>query len=158
MMQRWFKVLARLTLVCWLGAAIFFVAVAIRPIRSPFLDSQSKALLASLLFPGYYAFGFSLLAVGWIATCLSYPRRLSWQLLWVTLAIGIGAADWVWVYSPLAEMTRLQWVEQAAPPASFRSYHLASMAINSVGLVCSAIAAVLACQTETHPLASGRDN
>ena len=148
MMQRWFQVIARLSLVGWLGAAIFFVAVAIRPIRSPVLDSQSKALLARLLFPGYYAFGFSLLSVGWIATCLSQSRRWSWQLLWVTLAIGIAAADWLWIYTPLAEMTRLQWVEQAAPPASFRGYHLASMAINSVGLVCSAIAAVLACRTD----------
>ncbi|MDB5336478.1 MAG: hypothetical protein JWN70_2097 [Planctomycetaceae bacterium] len=148
MIQRWSKVIARLSLTCWLGAAIFFVAVAIRPIRSPFLDSQSKALLASLLFPGYYAFGFSLLSVGWVATCLSEPRRRSWQLLWISLALGIAAADWIWIYSPLAEMTRLQWVEQAAPPASFRGYHLASMAINSVGLLCSAIAAILACRTE----------
>lgn len=148
MMQRWFRMIARLSLVCWLGAAIFFVTVAIRPIRSPFLDSQSKALLASLLFPGYYAFGFGLLSVGWVATCCSSNRRWSWQLLWVTLAIGIAAADWIWIYGPLAEMTRLQWVEQAAPPASFRGYHLASMAINSVGLVCSALAAVLACLDE----------
>ena len=148
MMHRWSRLIARLCLVGWLGAAVFFVAVAIRPIRSPILDSQSKALLASLLFPGYYAFGFSLLSVGWIATLLSQSRRCSWQLLWVTLAIGIAAADWVWIYSPLAEMTRLQWVEQVAPPASFRGYHLASMAINSVGLICSAIAAVLACGTD----------
>ena len=150
-MQRWSKVIARLSLTCWLGAAIFFVAVAIRPIRSPFLDSQSKALLAGLLFPGYYAFGFSLLSTGWITTCLSYTRRWSWQLLWVTLAIGIAAADWIWIYSPLAEMTRLQWVEQVAPPASFRGYHLASMAINSAGLLCGMIAAVLACQNERTP-------
>ncbi len=148
MLQRWSKMIARLSLVGWLGAAVFFVAVAIRPIRSPFLDSQSKALLASLLFPGYYAFGFGLLSIGWVSTICAQPRRWSWQLMWVTLAIGIGVVDWVWIYSPLAEMTRLQWVEQAAPPASFRGYHLASMAINSVGIVCGAIAAVLACRTD----------
>ena len=141
--------IARLSLVGWLGAAVFFVAVAIRPIRSPFLDTQSKALLASLLFPGYYAFGFGLLSIGWMATFCAQPRRWSWQLMWVTLAIGISAADYLWIYSPLAEMTRLQWVEQAAPPASFRGYHLASMAINSVAIICSAMAAVLACQTDS---------
>lgn len=144
-MQRWSKMLARLSLVSWVGAAIFFVAVAIRPIRSPELDTHSKALLANLLFPGYYAFGFTLLSIGWGATLLSASRRWSWQLAWVTLAIAITAVDWVWIYSPLAEMTRRQWVEQAAPSADFRTYHLASMAINSAGLLCGVVAAVLAC-------------
>lgn len=144
-MQRWSKTIARLSLVAWMGAAIFFVAVAIKPIRSPELDTLSKALLANLLFPGYYAFGFTLLSIGWIATLLAVPRRWSWQLLWVTLALLVAAVDWVWIYGPLAEMTRRQWVEQAAPPANFRAYHLASMAINSVSLVCGSIAAVLAC-------------
>ena len=144
-MQRWSKVVARLRLVSWVGAAVFFVAVAIRPIRSPELDTTSKALLANLLFPGYYAFAFSLLVTGWVSTLLSVPRRRSWQLLWVTLALVVATADWVWIYSPLAEMTRRQWHEQAAPPANFRSYHVASMAINSVGLACSTVAAFLSC-------------
>lgn len=144
-MQRWSKTVARLSLVGWIGAAIFFVAVAIRPIRSPELDSLSKALLANLLFPGYYAFGFTLLTVGWVSTILSTPRRWSWQLAWVTLALVIASVDWIWIYSPLAEMTRRQWVEQAAPTADFRAYHVASMIINSAGMLCGSIAAVLAC-------------
>lgn len=147
-MQRWSKMIAQLCLVAWMGAAIFFVAVAIKPIRSPDLDTPSKALLASLLFPGYYAFGFTLLSAGWVATLLSVPRRWSWQLAWVTLAIGIALIDWVWIYGPLAEMTRRQWVEQSAPSADFRNYHLASMAINSAGLLCGSIAALLACWPE----------
>ena len=157
MRQRWSKTVARLSLVGWMGAAIFFVAVAIKPIRSPELDTPSKALLASLLFPGYYAFGFTLLSVGWVATLLAAPRRWSWQLFWVTLAILITLTDWIWIYGPLAEMTRRQWVEQAAPSADFRTYHLASMAINSVGLLCGSIAAVLAClpeRTDTTNVAS----
>ena len=143
-MQGWSRVIARLSLIGWVGAAVFFVAVAIKPIRSPVLDSTSKALLASLLFPGYYAFGVSLLSIGWIATLLSGSRRFSWQLAWITLALAIGLADWIWIYTPLAEMTHLQWTQQTAPPSTFRGYHLASMAINSAGLICSIIAACLA--------------
>lgn len=143
-MQHWSRVIARLSLIGWVGAAVFFVAVAIKPIRSPVLDSTSKALLASLLFPGYYAFGCSLLSIGWIATFCSFTQRWTWQLGWITLAIAIGLTDWLWIYSPLAEMTHLQWTQQVAPPASFRNYHLASMAINSVGLLCCVIAACLA--------------
>lgn len=143
-MRYWSQLIARLTLTSWVGAAVFFVAVAIRPIRSPQLDTTAKALLASLLFPGYYAFGFTLLGLGWLATLLARPGRWSWQLVWVSLALLIAGADWTWIYGPLAEMTRLQWVEQAPQAASFRNYHLASMAINSALLVCSAVAAVLA--------------
>lgn len=147
-MRYWSSLMARLSLSGWVGAAVFFVAVAIRPIRSPHLDTPGKALLAGLLFPGYYAFGFTLLGLGWLATLLSRPRRWSWQLGWVTLALLIAGADWVWIYGPLAEMTRLQWTEQAPQSASFRGYHLASMAINTALLLCSAVAAVLAALPE----------
>lgn len=147
-MQRWSQTIARLCLVAWMGAAIFFVAVAIRPIRSPELDTISKALLASLLFPGYYSFGFTLLGVGWVSTLLSKSGRFSWQLGWVTLAIVISISDWLWIYTPLAEMTRRQWMEQAAPAAEFRSYHIASMCVNSASLICAIVAAVLSCLPE----------
>lgn len=123
---------------------MFFVAVAIRPIRAPELDTAHKALLAGLLFPGYYAFGFTLLGIALIATALGRPRCWVWQLSFVALSLILAAIDWFAIYSPLAEMTRRQWMEQAAPPASFRDYHIASMIINGIGILASLIAAVLA--------------
>lgn len=151
-MQRWSQTISRLCLVAWMGAAIFFVAVAIRPIRSPDLDTISKALLASLLFPGYYSFGFTLLGLGWVSTLLAKSGRFSWQLTWVTLAIVISTSDWLWIYTPLAEMTRRQWMEQAAPAAEFRTYHIASMCVNSASLICAIVAAILSCLPEPTSL------
>jgi hypothetical protein len=144
-MRSWGMAIARLSLAAWLGAAVFFVAVAIRPIRSPELDTPHKALLASLLFPGYYAFGFTLLGLAWILILLVRPRRWIWQIGCVTVALALATTDWFMIYGPLAEMTRLQWTEQAAPAASFRDYHIASMVINATGMLFSAVAAVLSC-------------
>ncbi|MDB5391822.1 MAG: hypothetical protein JWM11_7468 [Planctomycetaceae bacterium] len=147
-MRSWGLAITRLSLAGWLGAAVFFVAVAIRPIRTPDLDSPQKALLAGILFPGYYAFGLSLLSVAWALILLLRPRRWGWQFTFVTLSLGLAIVDWFMIYSPLAEMTRLQWMEQAAPPASFRGYHIASMVINGIGILCGGVAAVLSCLPE----------
>jgi hypothetical protein len=144
-MRFWGLAVARLSLAGWLGAAVFFVAVAIRPIRAPELDTPHKALLAGILFPGYYAFGFTLLSLAAICILLARPRFWICQFGFVALALGLATIDWFTIYSPLAEMTRLQWVEQAAPPASFRDYHIASMVINGFVVLCSAVAAVLSC-------------
>ena len=146
-MSRWANTVARLSLSVWLGAALLFVTVAIKPIRAPELESPYRAFLAGLLFPGSYAFGVVLLMTGFFSTCLC---SLKWKLtiLFATgLAIALGVIDWFLIYSPLAEIARQQWVAQAAPPASFRNYHLASMAINAVTLICSAAAAMLACHS-----------
>jgi hypothetical protein len=142
---------ARFSLASWVGAAVFFVAVAIRPIRAPELESPQRALLAGLLFPGYYAFGFTLLSLAGVAILLTRPRRWLLQFAFVVLALALASIDWFAIYGPLAEMTRLQWVEQAAPPASFRGYHIASMSINAVGMVCSLIAALLSCWPASFP-------
>lgn len=144
-MRAWGLAIVRICLAGWLGAAVFFVAVAIRPIRAPELDTPHRALLAGILFPGYYAFGFTLLGLAWGLILLVRPSRWLWQLGFVTLALGLAIIDWFTIYGPLAEMSRLQWMEQAAPPASFRDYHIASMIINAIGMLCTAIAAVVAC-------------
>lgn len=123
-MRSWGIALNRFCLASWVGAAIFFVAVAIKPIRSPELESPQRALLASLLFPGYYAFGFTLLGLAWVCLGCSRPRYWGWQLALVTIALLLAGIDWFVIYSPLADMTRRQWMEQAAPSSSFRNYHI----------------------------------
>lgn len=156
-MRSWGIALNRFCLASWVGAAIFFVAVAIKPIRSPELESPQRALLASLLFPGYYAFGFTLLGLAWVCLGCSRPRYWGWQLALVTIALLLAGIDWFVIYSPLADMTRRQWMEQAAPSSSFRNYHIASMVINATGLFFSLTAAILAClpATDLQPKPEG---
>lgn len=147
-MTRFANGIVRLSLAAWFGAALLFVLVAIRPIRAPQLETPARAFLAGLLFPGYYWFGLVLLSVSLLAASLSNLKRKQVILLATAASAILGLIDWIFIYSPLAEMTRLQWVEQSASPASFRTYHLASMGINGVVLLCSAIAAVVACFSE----------
>lgn len=150
-MRSWGLTIARLSLTAWVGAAVFFVVVAIRPIRAPEFDTPHRALLASLLFPGYYAFGFTLLGLGGISTVVARPHRWIWQIACVALALGLATVDWFLIYGPLAEMTHKQWTEQAAASASFRDYHIASMVINGIGLLFSLGAAVLSCLPSESP-------
>ena len=149
-MRRFFLMMNRLCLSAWVGAAIFFVAVTIRPLRSPELESEIKPKLAQILFPGYYTFGFTLMAAtlvcGWWARKEPSVQgtRYAWHL--PVLAIGLLTmwADYLWVYGPLAVMMKMVHAEQVQP-AAFRNYHLASMAVNSVMLSLCLIAACIAC-------------
>ena len=141
--------LSRFALAAWLGAAVFFVSVALRPMSSPLFDSEHKAHLPLLFFPGYYAFEFTLLGVALLAGLCARgdasirPRMFDACLLLLTLALGCAVADWFWIYSPLADMLRLQIAQHTAPPASFRGYHVASRHINETILVLGAAAAIL---------------
>ena len=149
-------VLCRLCLAAYVGAATFFVAIAIRPIRSPLFDSEQKGRLTQMLFPGYYIFGFvllgtALLAALWISFRADTAQRRRTTLVLLLIGFSLMLIDWWWIYSPLTRMIAAQLDEHTAPPAVFRSYHLASMAINAVHMAFCIAAALCACLPEqTH--------
>lgn len=146
-MARILQALTRFCLSAWCGAAALFVSVALRPVRTPLFDSEMRAQLANMLFPGYYAAGTGLLLASLLGILFgnwSGIRRLA--LLALTFcALTCLTVDYFTIYSPLAEMSRQVWMEHAAPSARFRNYHLASMGINSVMLLLCLSAAVVAC-------------
>lgn len=140
----------RFSLAAWVGAAAMFVFVVLLPLRSVELDSQQKAQLPLLLFPGYYAFGFGLLstavACGIIArpVCRSSRLRAFWLALAV-LALVTLAADRVWIYTPLASMIGEELATGNARPAAFLAYHQYSRWFNTAVWLLSLLAALGAC-------------
>ena len=139
----------------WGGAALFFVGVAIRPIRSEHFDSEQRARLAQMLFPGYYAFGIGLMGVALLAGLLAGRPRGSRDRLWRRLslislmgALIVTLIDWFWVYGPLAAMINAELTQHIALPSSFRNYHVASMLINTLSISLILLAAVLGCWPE----------
>jgi hypothetical protein len=145
-MQRACLMLTRLATAAWLGAAFFFVIVAIRPIRANVFESEDRARLAQMLFPGYYAFGVGLLGAALITGAVASGNRANRTRLRIYLALlacalGTTLVDWVWIYSPLAAMVREEVAQHIALPANFQSYHTASRAINTVSIGLSLLAA-----------------
>lgn len=133
---------ARFSLSAWIGAAVLFVVVGVREVTTPEFTSEIKDRLVTLRFPAYYITGATLIAVATVATVLasltSQSRGLRLLLIGLVLAGAVMAIDYVWIYSPLAEMV--------TPPGQprtlgFVSLHHWSMRINTIHLlVCMAVA------------------
>jgi hypothetical protein len=139
-------VVARFSLAAWVGAATLFIVTSIREVRSSELDSATRSILAAVRFPSYYGFGFSLL----LAAGLCFPA--AWRhprvgRVRMRLAGGLGCAalvlmtvDYFLIYPPLAAIVAQP---AAARPASFTTYHTASMWINAANLLAAAAAGML---------------
>ena len=140
----------RISLTLWLGAALFFAAVAIKPLRSPEIEALVRPRLALILFPGYYHWGLILLGTALVTGGLArkHPQLSGWRawtsLLFAAAALACLLADLKWIYGPLEAMMQLTLARQV-PAADFRSYHLASMQINAAMASFCLVAAVLAC-------------
>lgn len=151
-MRSFYLMVYRVSLTGWLGAALLFSTVALEPIRHLEIDAATRPRLALILFPGYYHWGMVSLTVALISGGLSVwdlpvdrgRRRMQLALICVFLASGCVLGDLKFVYGPLAEMMQTA-VRTEVQPAQFRSYHLASMAINGVMVSLTLIAAFLAC-------------
>lgn len=151
-MQRILLLVLRISVTLWLGAALFFSAVAIQPIRHPKIEAATRPQLALILFPGYYQWGFFLLVVGCLsaiccwngATAGPTRRRLGISLVLVVLALACLVADRLMIYAPLEKMMQAS-LETEVQPAEFRPYHLASMTINGVMAALTLAGALLAC-------------
>ena len=125
-----------------------FVVTAIQEAASPEFDSVTKSALATLRFPAYYGFGFSLVVVSLLTGLIAVRHRAGgrWRAR-LFLVIVLGAlvtmvVDYVWIYQPLAAMIA---EPNLARPASFKTYHTASKYINTGHLGLSLIAALLIC-------------
>ena len=149
-MRSFCLMLTRLALAAWVGAAIFFVTVSLRPLRSQEIPDEIKPHLTQTLFPGYYRMGFGLLGLAWVAGAIGsmHPgvgrvRRFVLIGL-ITALLLLMVADWSWIYTPLANMMQREIGEHEARAGAFRTYHLASRWINSVGMTLALIAAGIA--------------
>ena len=147
-MQRFCVSACRLALGAWLGMAVFFSTVTLRPLRAPELEADLKPGLTRLVFPGYYAFGCTLLAVALVsgsAAC-GHPQAASprWKLALVLSGVSLAGMllDIGLIYLPLAEMMeRVQSTH--VQPGEFRGYHLASMGINAAVVALGGLATML---------------
>ena len=149
-MRSFCLMLTRLALAAWVGAAVFFVMVSLRPLRSQEIPDEIKPHLTQDLFPGYYGMGFGLLGVAWVTAAIgsTHPgigkvRRLGLIGL-ITALLLLMLADWSWIYTPLANMMQHEIREHEARAGAFRTYHMASRWINSVGMVLTLITAGIA--------------
>jgi hypothetical protein len=138
--------ISRFALAAWVGAAVLFIVTTLKEVRSPLLDSVTKANLAVMRFPVYYAFAFLLLGAGILSAAYGM-REASKCKRWVALslilfALLLTAIDYIWIYQPLAKMTA---AVHEARPASFVNYHRASMWINIAQLGVSTVAAFVVC-------------
>lgn len=141
--------IARFCVAAWIGAAVLFVIVGVREVIVPDFTSEVKDRLVTLRFPAYYVAGAVLVGLSFVATVLATTQRPTWGLRlalgMLLLAGGIMAADYVWIYSPLAAMV--------TPPGqprteAFVTLHHWSMRINTLHLAACLIAAIALLSTE----------
>ncbi len=147
---------ARFCISAWIGAAILFVVVGVREVTTTEFTSEVKDRLVTLRFPAYYIAGATLIGLTFMATTIALAqhttRGLTVALMMLMFAAGLMAADYVWIYSPLAAMV--------TPPGqprtmAFTTLHHWSMRINTVHLAACLIAAMALMITE--PKSSPRD-
>ncbi|MCA9015918.1 MAG: hypothetical protein KDA77_11355 [Planctomycetaceae bacterium] len=140
-------VLTRFCLSAWVGAAVIFVINGVQDVTFQPFDSLVRDQLITLHFPVYYTIAWVLL-VGSFLGCLGIRgkelisrRRANLILGLVVIALGISLIDYFWIYTPLEAMI----TPPGSPrPAEFRTYHQASKYINSVNILLSLTAAILA--------------
>jgi uncharacterized membrane protein len=134
---------ARFCVAAWIGAAILFVIVGVREVTTPEFSSEVKDRLVLLRFPAYYCCGVVLLGVALVAMVIASIRHASSGIRFVTILLliagGLMAADYMWIYSPLATMV--------TPPgqprtSAFITLHHQSMYINTAHLAMCLCAAL----------------
>ncbi len=146
-MQRLCLTIARFALSAWIGAAALFVVTSIAEQRSTAFGSDVKNTLATLRFPAYYAFGFTLVGLSLVAGAIGLDRR-SRHRGWLTIvgsltvALILMVVDYVAIYSPLYAIVT---DPSGARDARFLELHRWSERINTVDVSLCLIAALVAC-------------
>lgn len=146
-MVRLLWIVLRFTFNAWVGAATLFVVTGVREVTSPLFDASTKNQLASLRFPAFYAFGFTLVLLGFISSVflwfLQSDRRRG---LGAIVALGVAALatmafDYLHIYLPLDDL-------MAKPDArglpEFQKLHEWSKYINFASLLLILIASGIA--------------
>ena len=145
---------------------MLFVTIAVREVRHPEFDSATKDTLALLRFPAYYVFGFVLVVMALVSAVLAFLRTRSTEnggekgrlgaaagLLAISLALMI--ADFYAVYRPMVEMIT---PPGRARSSEFRTYHRASVWLNTADVALCAVAAVLLCWPARYDRRETRDS
>ncbi len=139
--------LTRFALSAWVGAAVLFVVNGVRLVTLDAFDSVDRDHIALVRFPPYYVTGAILmaLALGGLLAARRLPtlsgRRWTSVFVLTLLASLVMLGDYLWVYTPLAEMI----TPPGAPrPISFRSLHLASELLNTIQVALCLVAALVA--------------
>jgi len=137
--------LLRFSLCAWVGAATLFVITGVREVTSPEIAPVTKNLLASIRFPAYYVFGFTLVV---LATACAIALRGRIQpasrgtviaaLLAVVLLLMVG--DYVFVFQPLLDLMALP---DARDKPEFTMYHNWSKYVNFASVGVCVVTAVL---------------
>ncbi len=139
--------LTRFALSAWVGAAALFVINGVQLVTLDAFDSVDRDHIALVRFPPYYMTGATLLALslGGLLVSRGFPtlRGRRWAIIFVLtlLASLIMLGDYLWVYTPLAEMIS---PPGAARPVSFRRLHLASELLNTLQIALCLAAALVA--------------
>ena len=145
-MTRLLWILLRFSLCAWIGAATLFVATGIQEVTSDLFDPITKNQLAALRFPAYYRFGFALVGTGAVAALLlsmqrsDSQKRLRIVLVLCLTTLAIMLVDYVWIYSPLADLMSRS---DARSLPEFAKYHTWSKWINVASLSTCLVAATL---------------
>ena len=154
-MRSFCLMLCRFAISAWVGAAGLFVVTSVEE-QQTITDLPTRNLLATLRFPYYYAFGFTLVAVGFIAGLIAFrhpaisSRRLGIALALLAVALGLMVVDYVWIYQPLREML----IPPESPrPSNFAAYHNGSKYINEADVTLCLLAALLLCWPGRPPAA-----
>lgn len=148
-MQRFCLCAARVFLCLWVGGALLFVVTSIAEQKFPGFSDPMKNQLALIRFPWYYRFGFVLLGGTLLAGHGARNHRdLAGAARWlvvglVSLSLAVMAADYFWVYQPLAEMVT---PPDRAVSSEFVRYHHASKWINMAHVGLAAVACVILCR------------
>jgi hypothetical protein len=144
-MKSLWLLIARFAVCAWIGAAALFVVTSVREVRSPAIDSMMRDVLVATRFPAFYAFGFSLIALGVISSWLArnHPQvdtnRAKGATRLLILALILMTIDYAKIYTPLVAMV--------TPPGKprtpdFERYHAWSEQINGIGLILCLFAAL----------------
>ena len=139
---------SRCAITAWVGASAIFVVTAVQEVSSDQFDSLTKAALATLRFPTYYAFAFTLITAALVfGMAAGMQVKTTWTcrhlyLALLLIALVLMLADYFFVYVPLQRMTAA--VEQARP-ADFDWYHTMSKWTNAAGFCLWLIASLTAC-------------
>ena len=143
--------LSRCAITAWVGASAIFVVTAVQEVSSVQFDSLTKAALATLRFPTYYAFAFTLVTTALVfGMAAGMQVKTTWKCRHFYLALLITAlllmlADYFFVYVPLQ---RIMVASEQARPANFTWYHTMSKWTNAVGFCLWSIASLTACWSE----------
>ncbi len=147
-MFRFLMGVAKFALSAWVGAASLFVVTSIQEVRAPELDSFVRDVLVTIRFPTYYAFGFTLVGLAFVAAffagCSAHStRRRCFAIAGIVfLALLMMVADYVWVYQTLLKMITPPGQSR---PAEFLTYHTASKWLNLASLSFCLLAAIIPC-------------